>query len=604
MIALLDALYKLGKLYIEKENLDEIDVLLDNKKIGAVFLVEFLEDSNGNLSYNKVFQEDYDSQNKVKYLYKKGSSRGTDITPSCLITELDKTFNNKFIKWFENNKDNSEIFHKIYLEIKNNESLIYSQLDELIKSVSIKGANILLSIVINKHDEIKYLNDFSEFKQILLDDSLKKYYGGKKNIKGTGSCCLCNQNKEVYGLVANASGFKFSTVDKVGNVPGFLEKNQWKLLPICSDCALYLDAGAKFVDGYLNFSEFGLQYYVIPNFLFDSSKGFNKLYKDVKLFESDENLKSIDTVEIENKLQRFINRIDDVVEFKFLFYKKSNSAFDILAYTESVIPSWLNDLYETQRQIADDGFFSEENLKLIFNEKHEDNFINFINRNEKFNICTTKNWYKKFLRDFINDFSNKMYLDMVVSIISNKKIDYDFLISRIINNIRFDWRNSNEILYDYSFKVSILKSLMLLLLVNKLNLIKGEKIMECENEEFSVYSILNSPSKKATFLLGVLTRKLMNIQYRELHSTPFYNTLWGLSLDQKKIRKLYPRVINKLREYDAGYMKDLEEQISINLAMSENDWHLNRDETSYYFALGFTLYNFDKIEEKEDDFNE
>lgn len=117
MINLLDALYKLGKLYVEKENLDEIDVLLDNKKIGAVVLVEFIEESNGNISYNKVYQEDYDSKNKVKYLYKKGSPRGTNITPSSLLGKnLETTFNIKFLKWFENNKDN-EFFLKFYNEI-------------------------------------------------------------------------------------------------------------------------------------------------------------------------------------------------------------------------------------------------------------------------------------------------------------------------------------------------------------------------------------------------------------------------------------------------------------------------------------------------------
>ena len=75
-------------------------------------------------------------------------------------------------------------------------------------------------------------------------------------------------------------------------------------------------------------------------------------------------------------------------------------------------------------------------------------------------------------------------------------------------------------------------------------------------------------------------------------------------MDKKKIHKLYPMVINKLREYDAGYMKDLEEEISENLARSENDWKLNRDETSYYFVLGFTLPNFDKNNEDGDDLNE
>ena len=61
-------------------------------------------------------------------------------------------------------------------------------------------------------------------------------------------------------------------------------------------------------------------------------------------------------------------------------------------------------------------------------------------------------------------------------------------------------------------------------------------------------------------------------------------------------------VINKLREYDIAYI-NIEEEISLNLAKSENNWKLNRDETSYYFVLGFTLPNFDK-NEKEDDKNE
>ena len=169
-----------------------------------------------------------------------------------------------------------------------------------------------------------------------------------------------------------------------------------------------------------------------------------------------------------------------------------------------------------------------------------------------------------------------------------------------MDKIRFNWRNEEQ----YAMKIHVLKSLMLLLLFNDLNLIKGEKIMDSDNEEFYMGLILDSPSKKATFLLGVLTRKLMNIQYKELGSTPFYNKLWGLSLDQKKIHKLYPMVVNKLQEYNAGYMRGLEEEISRNLIKSENDWKLNRDETSYYFVLGFTLPNFDKIEEKEDDLNE
>lgn len=598
MIFLLDALYKLGKLYIEKENLDEIDVLLDNKNIGAAILVEFIENSNGTFSFNKVFHEEYDSKNKVKYLYKRGSSRGTDITPSCLITDLEKTFNNKFLKWFEKNKDNDDLFAKLYDEIFSKKDQLYDSIDEINKMLDVKNANTLLSIVITKNDETKYLNDFPVFINILKEDSLKKYYGSK-NIKGNGVCYLCDESKEVYGLVSNAIGFSFSTPEKIGNVPGNDIKNQWKLLPICSDCALYLNAGKNFIEKNLDFSEFGLRYYVIPNFLFDSKKGFDKLYNQLKILETDENLNSKDIVNIEYKLSKIVKKLDDVAELKFLFYQSSNNAFDILAYVESVIPSYLNKLYSSQLKIAEYDFFGENNLKLIFGEKHDGNFIDLINKNEKIYPCSKDNWYKRFLRDFINSFSRKLYIDTVVDIISNYKLDYNFLLSRMMDKIRSNWRNEEN----YALKISVLKSLMLLVLINDLNLIKGENIMDSEIDEFSVELILDSPDKMATFLLGVLTRKLMNIQYKELGSTPFYNKLWGLSLDQKKIHKLYPQVINKLQEYNAGYMRNLEEEISINLAQSDNNWNLNRDETSYFFVLGFTLPNFDKYE-KEDDTNE
>ena len=602
MIDLLDALYKLGKLYIEKENLDSLDVLLDEKKIGTVVLVEFIEDSNGNIKYDHVFQEDYDSKNKVKYLYKWGSPRGTNITPSTLIgSDLETTFNIKFLKWFENNKDNFILFNKLFDEISSNQDKIFNDLNEMVNNINTRD-NILISIVINDIEDKNYLNYYDEFKQVLLEDSFKKYYGDKKNIKGEGTCYLCNHKKTVYGLAANAAGFRFSTIDKLGNVPNFNVINQWKLLPICSDCALYLDAGKKFVEKYLNFSEFGLRYFVIPSFLFDLNKGFDRLYREVLLFES-ENSNSGDLVNIENRLSRFTNRIDDVAEFKFLFYKTSNSAFDILSYIETVIPSWLNDLYKTQIKIADYNFFHEENLSLIFGKNHEGDFLNVVNKYQDKFPCSNDNWYKRFLKDFLYPKSkeniDKSYLDLVSKIIGNTKIDYNFILSKFMYVIRKQWINNNF----YYCNVFVIESLMLQLLLNDLNLIKGDKLMKT-NEELNIESILNSPSKKATFLLGVLSRELIQKQYNNLDSTPFYNKLWGLSLNQKKIKKLYPILINKLREYNIHYFTNYEELISENLVLSENNWNLSTDETSYYFVLGYTLYKVYKNEVNKGDSNE
>ena len=597
MIILLDAVYNLGKLNIEKEDLDEIDVLLDNKNIGAVILLEINEDNSGNFSYSKVFQEDYDSRKKIKYLYKRGSSRGTDITPSCLITDLDKTFNNKFLKWFEKNYESNSLFENLNNVIIENKNKIYDEINNLLNNISVKDANILLSLVISKNNQLYYLNDFDEFKKVLMDNSVEKYYkSGSKKIKSESICYLCGEHKEVYGLVSNSIGFAFSTPEKVGNVPGINIENQWKLLPICGDCALYLNAGKKYIENYLDFSEFGLRYYVIPTFLKDSEKYFTKLDLILKRFKNEENSDSLESTKIENKLSRLVKDIDDIFEFKFLFYQSSNNAFDINAYIESIIPSWLNELYDCQLKIADYNYFHEENLKLIFNDRHDGDFINLINKNEKNYPCSKDNWYKRYLRDFINPLSRKLYIDSVVDVLSNKRLDYTFLLSQIMNKIRSNWRNNEN----YAIKISIIKSLMLIILLNDLDLIKGGKFMDSVTEEFNIDLMLNSPSKKATFLLGVLTKKLMNIQYRELGSTPFYNKLWGLSLDEKKIQKLYPMVLDKLYQYDANYYVKLEEEITKNLAEANNNWDLNRDETSYFFVLGFTLPDYDKKSEGDD----
>jgi CRISPR-associated protein Csh1 len=57
-------------------------------------------------------------------------------------------------------------------------------------------------------------------------------------------------------------------------------------------------------------------------------------------------------------------------------------------------------------------------------------------------------------------------------------------------------------------------------------------------------------------------------------------------------------LINKLREYKKAYV-DLEEQISINFLESSKNWNLSRDETSFYFVLGFTLGKIFQLNKNE-----
>ena len=600
---MLNSLYELGKLWIDKEDLNPVDIFLDAEKLKKrtkrAILVELDEIGENQFKFSKISPKEYDPRDNLKYLYRSGSSRGTDITPSCLITEVERTFNNKFFKWFEQNA-NDDFLKAILKSLNDDKDLIYQEILTTFNGLdNSENSNVILTLVINSNDSTKFIGDYDVFRNILISKASEKYYKkNSKKIKGTGQCFLCDEEKEVFGLVATSIGFKFSTVDKIGNVSDFNIENQWKQLPICGECALYLEAGKKFVEKYLSFKEYGLTYYVIPNFLFDSERGFDKLFNRIKRFENRTSYD--DVVLVENKLNDIVADLNDVLEFKFLFFQSSNSAFNILSYVESILPSWMNELYNSQTEIMDLEIFSEEYMKDIFSKESSGNFINVIMENEKYHPVSQNKWYVGFLRGFFSGYSYKIYLDLVSSILSEKKIDFNFLLSRFMDEIRKNWRNENF----YSAKINLFKSLALFLLFGKLNLLKGGNFVLEEDIKLTddvLDGLLNSPDKKASFLLGVLTRRLTYKQYTQLNSTPFINKLWGLSLDKKKIQKLYPMVVNKLREYDSAFPK-IEENISFNLLNAENNWKLTRDETSYYFTLGYTLsYAIDDNKTDEND---
>lgn len=109
----------------------------------------------------------------------------------------------------------------------------------------------------------------------------------------------------------------------------------------------------------------------------------------------------------------------------------------------------------------------------------------------------------------------------------------------------------------------------------------------------------DTPEKKAAFLEGILAKFLLDVQYAHRKSTPFRAKLCGLKLDEMKIKKLLPEIMEKLREYKAGYPW-LEELVTKYLVEADdNGWNLSRDEISYYFTLGLILGGIFKYKEDE-----
>lgn len=626
---MINALYNLGKYVVEKEQKERIDIFPDEMKLNRSKKILFvtLEKVEGDFRYVSVIEEQFDKSNNLKVkrlLYKGGPPAGVNFSPTSLVTKSpETTFESRVIKWFKKYDDN-EIFSKIYAELEENKGIISHELKEKYSNMPNEDkTNLILSISIKEDSEYKYVGDYEIFQDILLEETVKRYYhlSTLGQSKGLGECYLCGSTKEVYGFVPNAFGFSFSNADKKGNIPNFVQIDQWKQVPICEDCGVFLEAGKKFVEKYLSFSNFSIRYYVIPNFLFKGNLDeYDEFYDAVKdyvrpRYQDKYGRKKYEDTLIEQEssdddsLYSVVNGMDDIIEFKFLFYEtKSGGKYtDILNYVESVLPSWVMTIHDAQLRVMGDILFQEYNLKLIFGNV-SGNFVKLRISQSKKEI-KEHNWYGSFIRDFFPfKTDNKYFLDIIGSVVGDKQLNKDFLLSFFMKRIRKTHRQNPE--NDYFVKIYAIESLMILMFLNELNLIKGVNKMNIgtkneqlnQNDFFEIYGeFIDTADKKASFLMGVLTKKLTAVQYRSLGATPFMTKLWGLSLDQKKLEKLYPMIISKLREYKLAY-KDLEELTSLNLLESSKNWNLTRDETSFYFTLGLTMSNIitNKKEEKGD----
>ena len=161
---------------------------------------------------------------------------------------------------------------------------------------------------------------------------------------------------------------------------------------------------------------------------------------------------------------------------------------------------------------------------------------------------------------------------------------------------------------EWEEKLLSVKSLLLLLFLNKANLLKhnnqeikygrllqdglmSDSKIEKIRDFFKEYEqAFDMPEKKAVFLEGVLSNFLLSIQCAKRGSKPFKSKLYGLELDEMKVKKLLSQIKEKLWEYDAEYYSYLEELISkYFIEADKSRWKSTRDEISYYFALGLNL---------------
>ena len=607
---MISSIVNIGQYLINKEDKTTLSVLVQNPKTKYVIGV-ILNKLNNKYEYDNVRLEELDSKKYEKYLYRRGESQGANITPSSIILDLDKTFKKKFLYWFSDSNLNnfSEEINEELRDLKNcienNQENISSDIKNIIETLNkteIKNG-ILLTIEIKENNGYKYLADLEIFKKILIERSTYKYYNkyGIQSIGENKICSLCLKEVEkVYGFTSDI--FPFYTLDKPSFAPSFNPKNGWKLYPVCFECALNLEEGKKYIERILNLNFYGrLRYFLIPKFLFSlSDKNYEHLFYLFEEYSKDPSFSKEKRGWIgglvwnEDRILQILSEEQNFLTLNLIFYdrdRRNAKELKILLNIDDVLPSYLRKLYETKKYV--DG------LELFFNS------------NIKFNFEIL---YYIFVKSIQKDTSRKYYMDTISKIFTGRKIDYYLVLFFLVKRIRKIFTNN------INTKDITLKGFMLMLYLDKLLILNrsymGENmekqsypgILDIQSETaniadkvFNQYkNFFDSNIKKAIFLEGVLTQKLLNIQYRDRGSTPFKNKLNGLKLDEKRIRALLPEIQAKLEDYGKNYYKDIEKLISGYFLKAGDKWEMNNDEISFYFVLGMNLVDLFTINKSQE----
>lgn len=611
---MISAIQKIGKLQFEKIKEDDrfLEIFTEdfskgtkyNKVLEIVLTVE-----NNEALYKEINSREYDDDLKFKYLYRAGSSRGANLTATSKITEPQKTYENKIIAGVKeaisycNGKfhEEKEMLNLVLDCLIEEKEIITKDIERAFNSIPKKERYVVLTITIDTDGVKKYVGDFEVFKERIRNIPISKFYysaTNNKSVKGEKhNCSICNEVKEeIYGL---ASPFAFYTIDKPGYISGFNYEKAWRNYPVCKECAIELELGKNYIDQYLLLNFYGRKFYLIPKLIFPNNLT-TILSKYRNAFGRDEFKKAKDIVSPEERLFKKLSEEENTVTFDLMFIEENNAALNILLNIEDVYPSTFSNLYNKLEEMKSMNFFN-----------HIDYLVNFNYLNILFNSKE----------------NNKYFLEMVDKILGKGKIEYNFLISFINEELKGAFRreeNSKKGNLEKdkdNYYIATLRAYVFIYYLYSLGKFRNKGRSEVESMDRAEWKIedfeskkdafedffnfnkafFDTDSKKYLFLVGYLSKKVINIQIvTEDGRKPFMSNLNGLSITKRDASRLLHKIQGKLQEYKKEYYNEELQIASEYLIKSSCLKDLSNLDVPLYFSMGMNMQNKFKLNKNND----
>jgi CRISPR-associated protein Csh1 len=570
-------------------------------KENYVVIVTIFKSTHEGLLLDRVDIENGNKKTFLKFGYRKGSSRGGDIT---ITTKVSETFDKKlntlknnqiggFIAVAEQIKNEQETHllsaFKNLLENSDSYGYLQSQLQPVYDGLNKdqkKAAVFSVRFDLEDGSEL-YVSDLKTFQHILFasgtEDKSEKY-----NVRSEGydqQCSICLEQKPLlYGF---ASPFKYFTVDKPGLVSGFFKQaNTWKNYPICSDCSLPFELGRDYVSQHLQSYFYGRPFYMIPKLLVgNDEKLLGKLMRRMEDLYDEASVAKAQKIErSEDKIMELMAGNEDYFLVNLMFFEEDSKtkAIKIRLLLEEILPSRFRTLFvETLVQVNDHTLY-----KQAITIKKEKKDLSF-----SFGI----------LKGFFDD----DFLELVQKVFDGKALSREYVFSKFMEAIRTNYnkaQTSDDFVEPTAW--TVLKAHLALRYFQQLQLVQYQNYtymdtFESTSKDQKFHGLFkefvsNNPDffdndlKVGVFGLGMLVKYTMNIQYKKLGSTPFEKKLKGYDLSLNDLSKIYTEALFKLRQYDAsGYYQDLREQILPKFLLNKhNPDRISKNELSLYFVAG------------------
>jgi len=526
-----------------------------------------------------------------KYLYRKPpGANGTNLVPTLIFTPAKNTEKDatKYPKSVE------KLVKKVEKSLSNynHDFLGEGEVDKIANALLDYEGSIDFSnrYLFTMQVSGQWFGEVEAYRQLFEGDAYNKYHE-KSSAKNKVCAVTYEEVEEVWGRV-DTLGFTINDIAFSRN--GFQNRDSYKMFPVSPPVVKALEGTKRFVLDRLAHNFYSLKYFILPHFIQEDAKASKKIIKD--FLNRAENINKKATTEtigngvisnekyVKNVIDKYqLNDLD--IYFDLFFYQQQQAQFLIKLHIQDVLPSRLKKAFETKQLI--ERKYQQINRQYI---KKEDRHIEF-----KLNFRTIAPFFSyKVKTDTV---FTPFFFRLLEAVFYGRPVEEQLLLKGFLEQLRKAFKDPEK--RGLEFPKLVRHSLAIHQFYHILQLLKNGYPMESTTVEANPTSLTlesfieehedsffyRDEYKKGVFMLGCLTQVLLSRQYKRLKSQPFFNKLNNLVIGEKEVQELFPKVINKLNEYDYR-IPEMEGKIGLALVKPSD---LTKTEISYAFTLGMVM---------------